>query len=135
MIMAFVSQDNDEVMSEMNITPLVDVMLVLLVVFIVTAPMLTNAIPIKLPKTEAVAPPEQRDPLVVSIDAQAQLFVNKTAVPREMLIPRLQQAKAENADLIVQLQADEDANYGAVAGILAEMEKAGITRLALLTQK
>lgn len=133
--MAFVSQDNDEVMSEMNITPLVDVMLVLLVVFIVTAPMLTNAIPIKLPKTEAVAPPEQRDPLVVSIDAQAQLFVNKTAVPREMLIPRLQQAKAENADLIVQLQADEDANYGAVAGILAEMEKAGITRLALLTQK
>ncbi|ATA19151.1 outer membrane transport energization protein ExbD [Gibbsiella quercinecans] len=133
--MAFVSQDNDEVMSEMNITPLVDVMLVLLVVFIVTAPMLTNAIPIKLPKTEAVAPPEQRDPLVVSIDAQAQLFVNKTAVPREMLIPRLQQAKAENADLIVQLQADEGANYGAVAGILAEMEKAGITRLALLTQK
>ncbi|GAA3879851.1 biopolymer transporter ExbD [Gibbsiella dentisursi] len=135
MIMAFVSQDNDEVMSEMNITPLVDVMLVLLVVFIVTAPMLTNAIPIKLPKTEAIAPPEQRDPLVVSIDAQAQLFVNKTAVPREMLIPRLQQAKAENADLIVQLQADEGANYGAVAGILAEMEKAGITRLALLTQK
>ncbi|WP_416261694.1 ExbD/TolR family protein [Gibbsiella quercinecans] len=133
--MAFVSQDNDEVMSEMNITPLVDVMLVLLVVFIVTAPMLTNTIPIKLPKTEAVAPPEQRDPLVVSIDAQAQLFVNKTAVPREMLIPRLQQAKAENADLIVQLQADEGANYGAVAGILAEMEKAGITRLALLTQK
>lgn len=133
--MAFVSQDNDEVMSEMNITPLVDVMLVLLVVFIVTAPMLTNAIPIKLPKTEAVAPPEQRDLLVVSIDAQAQLFVNKTAVPREMLIPRLQQAKAENADLIVQLQADEGANYGAVAGILAEMEKAGITRLALLTQK
>lgn len=133
--MAFVSQDNDEVMSEMNITPLVDVMLVLLVVFIVTAPMLTNAIPIKLPKTEAVAPPEQRDPLVVSIDAQAQLFLNKTAVPRERLIPHLKQAKAENADLIVQLQADEGANYGAVAGILAEMEKAGITRLALLTQK
>jgi len=133
--MAFSSQNNEDVMSEMNITPLVDVMLVLLVVFIVTAPMLTNAIPIKLPKTEAVAPPEQRDPLVVSIDAQAQLFVNKTAVPREMLIPRLQQAKAENADLIVQLQADEGANYGAVAGILAEMEKAGITRLALLTQK
>lgn len=133
--MAFVSQDSDEVMSEMNITPLVDVMLVLLVVFIVTAPMLTNAIPIKLPKTEAVAPPEQREPLVVSIDAQAQLFVNKTAVPRESLIPHLQQAKAENADLIVQLQADEGANYGAVAGILAEMEKAGITRLALLTQK
>lgn len=133
--MAFVSQDNDEVMSEMNITPLVDVMLVLLVVFIVTAPMLTNAIPIKLPKTEAVAPPELRDPLVVSIDAQAQLFLNKTAVPRERLIQHLKQAKAENADLIVQLQADEGANYGAVAGILAEMEKAGITRLALLTQK
>lgn len=133
--MAFVSQDNDEVMSEMNITPLVDVMLVLLVVFIVTAPMLTNAIPVNLPKTAAVAPPKQRDPLVVSIDAQAQLFINKAALTREELILRLQQAKEENADLIVQLQADEYANYGDVTRILAEMEKAGITRLALLTQK
>lgn len=65
--MAFSTQDNDEVLSEINVTPLVE-MLVLLVVFIVTAPLLTNAIPINLPKTEAVAPIEQKDPVVVSID-------------------------------------------------------------------
>ena len=66
--MAFSTQDSDEVLSEINVTPLVDVMLVLLVVFIVTAPLLTNSIPINLPKTQAVAPVEQKDPLVVSID-------------------------------------------------------------------
>lgn len=133
--MAFVTQDNDDVMSEMNVTPLVDVMLVLLVVFIVTAPMLTNAIPVKLPKTAAVAPPEQRDPLVVSIDEREQLFLNKENVARDALISRLQQAKADNADLIVQIQANDGANYGVVAGVLADMEKAGVSRLSLLTQK
>ena len=71
--MAFSTQDSDEVLSEINVTPLVDVMLVLLVVFIVTAPLLTNAIPINLPKTQAVAPVEQKDPLVVSIDGAGQL--------------------------------------------------------------
>ena len=71
--MAFSTQDSDEVLSEINVTPLVDVMLVLLVVFIVTAPLLTNAIPISLPKTEAVAPVEQKDPLVVSIDGGRQV--------------------------------------------------------------
>ena len=67
---------------EINVTPLVDVMLVLLVVFIVTAPLLTNSIPINLPKTESVAPPEQKDPLVVSIDGAGKLFVNRTRSSR-----------------------------------------------------
>lgn len=80
--MAFSTQDSDEVLSEINVTPLVDVMLVLLVVFIVTAPLLTNAIPINLPKTEAVAPVEQKDPLVVSIDGAGKLFINKDEIQR-----------------------------------------------------
>lgn len=133
--MAFASRNDDEVMSEMNITPLVDVMLVLLVVFIVTAPMLTNAIPVQLPKTTAVAPADRADPLVISIDAQQQLFINKDPFPRDQLVPRLQQAKAGNADLVVQVQADKDANYGNVAALLADVEQAGISRLSLLTQK
>ncbi|GAA3590083.1 MAG: ExbD/TolR family protein [Gibbsiella quercinecans] len=133
--MAFSSQNNEDVMSEMNITPLVDVMLVLLVVFIVTAPMLTNAIPIQLPKTAAVAPAEQRDPLVVSINGEQQFFINKEAIEREQLVQRLAQEKAANSNLIVQVQAEQSANYGIVAGLLADLEKAGITRLSLLTQK
>ncbi|WP_038910809.1 ExbD/TolR family protein [Dickeya dadantii] len=133
--MAFASRDNDEVMSEMNITPLVDVMLVLLVVFIVTAPMLTNSIPIRLPKTAAVAPADSPRPLVVSLDASQQLFIDKEALPREALTARLQQAKAANPELVVQVQAEDAANYGAVAALLADLEKAGITRLSLLTRK
>ncbi|MEI7065242.1 biopolymer transporter ExbD [Dickeya chrysanthemi] len=133
--MAFASRDNDEVMSEMNITPLVDVMLVLLVVFIVTAPMLTNSIPIRLPKTAAVAPADSPRPLVISLDASQQLFIDKEALPRTALTARLQQAKAANPDLVVQVQAEDAANYGAVAALLADLEKVGITRLSLLTRK
>ena len=80
--MAFSTQDSDEVLSEINVTPLVDVMLVLLVVFIVTAPLLTNAIPINLPKTEAVAPVEQKDPLVVSIDGAGNCLSTRTKSSR-----------------------------------------------------
>ncbi|MCI4185661.1 biopolymer transporter ExbD [Dickeya dianthicola] len=133
--MAFASRDNDEVMSEMNITPLVDVMLVLLVVFIVTAPMLTNSIPIRLPKTAAVAPADSPRPLMISLDASQQLFIDQEKLPREALAARLQQAKAANPDLVVQVQAEDAANYGAVAALLADLEKAGITRLSLLTRK
>ncbi|MCG4788059.1 biopolymer transporter ExbD, partial [Roseburia faecis] len=82
---AFSTQDNDEVLSEINVTPLVDVMLVLLVVFIVTAPLLTNAIPINLPKTEAVAPIEQKDPVVVSIDDKGKVYINKDEIQPDLL--------------------------------------------------
>ena len=92
--MAFSTQDSDEVLSEINVTPLVDVMLVLLVVFIVTAPLLTNAIPINLPKTEAVAPPDQKDPLVVSIDGEGKLFINKDEIQPDLLQGNLEAAKA-----------------------------------------
>lgn len=97
--MAFSTQDSDEVLSEINVTPLVDVMLVLLVVFIVTAPLLTNSIPINLPKTESVALPEQKDPLVVSIDGAGKLFVNKDEIQPELLESNLAAAKAKDAEV------------------------------------
>ncbi|MGV6477785.1 ExbD/TolR family protein, partial [Azotobacter vinelandii] len=96
--MAFSTQESDEVLSEMNVTPLVDVMLVLLVVFIVTAPMLTNSIPINLPKTEAVAPPDTKDPLVVSIDGSGKLFIDKDEIQPDLLESNLQAAKAADAE-------------------------------------
>lgn len=133
--MAFSTQDNDEVLSEINVTPLVDVMLVLLVVFIVTAPLLTNAILINLPKTEAVAPVEQKDPLVVSIDGTGKLFINKDEIQPDLLETNLQAAKARDAELRVQLQADDGVNYGEVARAMAAIERAGITRLAVITAR
>ncbi|MBC3411532.1 biopolymer transporter ExbD [Pseudomonas sp. SWRI51] len=133
--MAFSTQDSDEVLSEINVTPLVDVMLVLLVVFIVTAPLLTNAIPINLPKTEAVAPVEQKDPLVVSIDGSGQLFINKEQIPPDQLESNLKTAKSKDTELRVQLQADDGVNYGEVARAMAAIERAGISKLAVITAR
>ncbi|MFL7963933.1 outer membrane transport energization protein ExbD [Pseudomonas sp. NFACC15-1] len=133
--MAFSTQDNDEVLSEINVTPLVDVMLVLLVVFIVTAPLLTNAIPINLPKTESVAPVEQKDPLVVSIDDKGKVFINKDEIQADLLESNLQAAKAKNPDVRVQLQADNGVNYGEVARAMASIERAGISKLSVITAK
>lgn len=133
--MAFSTQDSDEVLSEINVTPLVDVMLVLLVVFIVTAPLLTHAIPINLPKTEAVAPVERKDPLVVSIDDKGKVFINKDEIQADLLEFNLQAAKAKNPDVRVQLQADNGVNYGEVARAMASIERAGISRLSVITAK
>lgn len=133
--MAFSTQDSDEVLSEINITPLVDVMLVLLVVFIVTAPLLTNAIPVNLPKTAAVAPLEQKEPLVVGIDSAGKVFIGKDEIQPELLEANLAAARATNADLRVQLQADAGVNYGVVAQAMAAIERAGITRLAVITAR
>jgi len=137
--MAFSTQDSDEVLSEINVTPLVDVMLVLLVVFIVTAPLLTNSIPINLPKTEAVAPLEQKDPLVVSIDGEGKLFINKDEIQADLLESNLiqakQQAEVAHEELRVQLQADDGVNYGEVARAMAAIERAGITKLAVITAR
>jgi biopolymer transport protein TolR len=133
--MAFSTQDTDEVLSEINVTPLVDVMLVLLVVFIVTAPLLTNAIPVNLPKTEAVAPVEQRDPLVVSIDGDGKLFINKDQIQPDLLETSLKAAKDQDPQVRVQLQADDGVNYGEVARAMAAIERAGISKLAVITAR
>lgn len=107
----------------------------LLVVFIVTAPLLTNAIPINLPKTEAVAPVEQKDPLVVSIDGSGKLFINKDEIQPDLLETNLKAAKGKDAELRVQLQADDGVNYGEVARAMAAIERAGITKLAVITAR
>ena len=133
--MAFSTQDTDEVLSEINVTPLVDVMLVLLLVFIVTAPLLTNSIPINLPKTESVAPVEQKDPLVVSIDGQGKLFINKDEIQPDLLESNLKAARDKAPDVRVQLQADNGVNYGEVARAMASIERAGITKLSVITAK
>ena len=133
--MSFSTQDSDEVLSEMNVTPLVDVMLVLLVVFIVTAPLLTNAIAINLPKTESVAPVEHKDPLVVSIDGQGKLFINKDEIQSGLLESNLRAAREKAPDVRVQLQADDGVNYGEVARAMASIVRAGITKLSVITAK
>lgn len=96
---------------------------------------MTNAIPISLPKTEAVAPVEQKDPLVVSIDGGGKLFINKDEIQPDLLETSLQAAKAKDPEVRVQLQADDGVNYGEVARAMASIERAGITKLSVITAR
>ena len=133
--MAFSSQsDSDDVMSEINVTPLVDVMLVLLVAFIVTAPLLNNAIQVNLPKTAATKPPEQRKPVTISVDKDGKVYVDKQQVALPVLETELKTRQAANPDQVYHLSSDEAVKYGSVAQVMAVIERAGITKLAVLTQ-
>jgi biopolymer transport protein TolR len=132
--MAFSSQEDDSVLSEINITPLVDVMLVLLVAFIITIPVLANAIHVNLPKTVTTAPPEQPKAVTVTVDGEGRIYLDNAEVARDNLERQLLALKAGNADLALHLRADERVPYGPVAKVMAAIEHAGIARVAVLTQ-
>jgi biopolymer transport protein ExbD/biopolymer transport protein TolR len=128
------SNDNDDVLSEINITPLVDVMLVLLVAFIVTAPLLNNAIHVNLPKTATTTPPEPKKPITVSVNAEGKVYLDKTEFTIPALETELRTREKADPDLALHLSSDEAVNYGQVAKVMAVIERAGITKLAVLTQ-
>lgn len=133
--MAISSQsDGDDVMSEINVTPLVDVMLVLLVAFIVTVPVMTNAIHVNLPKTAATKPPEQSKPVTISVNAEGKVFVDQKEVALPALETELKSRQASNPEQVYHLSSDEAVKYGSVAKVMAVIERAGITKLAVLTQ-
>lgn len=120
-------------MAEINVTPLVDVMLVLLVVFIVTAPLLTQAVHVNLPKTEQTAPAPDKHVLSVAIDAQGRILVNDQPLPAERLEQRFREALQSDPETIVQMQADAAVPYGKVAEAMAMAQHVGITKLAFMT--
>lgn len=133
--MAMNSQsDGDDVMSEINVTPLVDVMLVLLVVFIVTAPLLTNSIHVNLPKTDETAPPEIKEAVNVSVDNLGKVYLDKREITLDAVESELKTLKVNDPELSLHLNADEGVNYGVVAKVMASIERAGINKLAVLTQ-
>jgi biopolymer transport protein TolR len=132
--MAIAAQgDNDDVVSEINVTPLVDVMLVLLVVFIVTAPLLSNAVTVNLPKTALNSPPAQNKALNVSIDAGGRIYVDRTPVALEGLERDLRKQSAGSSELSVHLNADQGVNYGLVAKVISAVDRAGVSRLSVMT--
>jgi biopolymer transport protein TolR len=125
--------DSDDVVSEINVTPLVDVMLVLLVVFIVTAPLLTNAITVNLPKTAINSPPVAERPLNVSVDAAGKVYLDKSEVELDRLESSIKELRAGNSELSVQLNADQGVNYGIVAKVMSVVDRAGVSRLSVMT--
>jgi biopolymer transport protein ExbD/biopolymer transport protein TolR len=127
------SGDNDDVVSEINVTPLVDVMLVLLVVFIVTAPLLSNAVTVNLPKTAINAPPAQKKAVSVSIDSQSKIYLDKQETGLDRLETELKRFHAGDPEVSVQLNADQAVNYGLVAKAISSIDRAGVKRLSVMT--
>jgi biopolymer transport protein ExbD len=133
--MAFSTQDDGEVLSEINITPLVDVMLVLLVAFVITIPALTNAVHINLPKTVQTTPPEQQKAITVTVDADSKVYLDNNEIAADGLLGALQGLKNGNPNVSLHLRADDRVPYGPVAKTMAAIERAGISRVSVLTDR
>jgi len=131
--MAIQAGESDDVVSDINVTPLVDVMLVLLVIFIVTAPLLTNAVKVHLPQTATTAPLEQKAAVTVSVDAQGKVYMDKVELALSALEPELKKLRLGQPDIAVHLSADEASNYGLVAKVMSAVDRAGVTKLSVLT--
>ena len=123
-------------MAEINVTPLVDVMLVLLIIFMVTAPLLTSGVPVNLPDSRAKALDQDQKPTEISLDDTGAIFINKDPVSETELDDRLEQIAAQSsADKPPQifLRADRNLDYGRVMRVMGELNRAGLNRVALVT--
>ena len=129
------SRRNDrQVMSQINVTPFVDVMLVLLVIFMITAPMMQQGMQVNLPKTEAKAMSVKEEPIIVTIDRSGRAFLDKGEVPQGELKAKLTALFASKSKKEVFLKADRDVPYGDVIRAMAEIKGAGVERLGMLTE-
>jgi len=124
------------VSAEINVTPLVDVMLVLLVIFMVTAPMLTAGVPIDLPDSEANAIHEDdQGPIEISLTGKGEVYIGETAVSDEKLISTLTAMTKETPDRRIFLRADKTIDYGRVMAVLGSLNASGFKKIALITQQ
>ena len=121
-------------MAEINVTPFVDVMLVLLIVFMVAAPLLTVAVPVDLPETDATPITEEVEPISVTIQADGAIFVQETPIERDALIARLSAVATTGYEHRIYVRADQSLTYGQVMDVTGAIEGAGFKRLALVTQ-
>ncbi|HEY8614915.1 biopolymer transporter ExbD [Phenylobacterium sp.] len=120
-------------LSEINVTPLVDVMLVLLIIFMISAPLLTAGVPVELPKTEAGAMQDRPDPITVSVQASGALFVGEDPVPFARLAPRLKEMAGAETTRPIYVRADGKASYETVAQVMASLSTSGFTSINLIT--
>ena len=121
-------------MSEINVTPFVDVMLVLLIVFMVTAPLLTVGIPVDLPKVKASALTDQKDPLEITVKLGGEIFLGESKVDVENLIPRLNAITELNKEARIYVRGDRVVAYGRIMEIMSLVNSAGYIKVALVTQ-
>ncbi len=121
--------------SDINVTPMVDVMLVLLIIFMVTAPMMTQGLNVELPETDAKALPQDEDIKVVTIEKDGKISIGDLETPQDLIFKRLNgENKEENRNKPIFLKADKDVSYGLVAAVMAEIKSAGYEKLGMITR-
>ncbi len=121
-------------MAEIHVTPIVSVMLVLLVIFMVTAPLLTVGVPVDLPKTSASALPGKDEPLVISVDAEGRVYLQETEIDTANLVPRLIAITDNKADTRIFVRGDRSIDYGRVMEVMGLVNAAGFSRVALIAE-
>jgi biopolymer transport protein TolR len=123
-------------MAEINVTPMVDVMLVLLIVFMVAAPLLTVGVPVDLPKTEAKSLNDQNEVLSVAVKADGQIYINdnSTAVTDDDLVPKLQAIVQAKPDSVIYVRGDKGVNYGRVMEVMGLVSSAGFSKVSLIAE-
>ncbi|HEY4344085.1 MAG TPA: protein TolR [Parvibaculum sp.] len=121
-------------MAEINVTPMVDVMLVLLIVFMVAAPLLTVGVPVDLPKTQAAALSGDNEPLTITIDAKGQIFLQETPVEPDALVPRLTAIAQNGYEQRIFVRADGAIDYGRVMDVMGRISSAGFSKVGLVTE-
>jgi len=121
-------------MAEINVTPFVDVMLVLLVVFMVTAPLLSVGVPVDLPKTEAASINNPDEPVVVSIDAGGKIYIQESEIPLDNLAPRLEAITGANPEARIFVRGDKGIAYGLVMQVMGRISTAGYNKVSLLAE-
>lgn len=120
--------------NDINVTPMIDVLLVLLVIFMVAAPLLTVGVPVDLPQTQAPAINQPQEPLVITVNAQGQMFLQNDAVADDQLIPRLQAITKANPNADIYVRGDQHINYGRVMQIMGMVSAAGFEKVSLITE-
>ena len=121
-------------LSDINVTPLVDVMLVLLIIFMVAAPLMTVGVPVQLPKTAAPKVAQPKQPVVVSIDAQGRPFLAKEPLAPDAVMPRLRDLARQDPGQVVLVRGDRSVPYGRIVEIMGQINAAGFNRVSLVAQ-
>ncbi|MFZ2296074.1 MAG: biopolymer transporter ExbD [Polaromonas sp.] len=133
--MAFGTQDDtDEVMNEINMTPLVDVMLVLLIIFIITVPVMKNSVNIDLPRATSEVQVIKPETIRLSVDAEGAYFINDSKITDEELTPRLKAAAAQNPQPDLHIRGDKSVRYERVAQAMAAAQQAGLRKIGFITE-
>jgi len=123
-----------EPISEINVTPFVDVMLVLLIIFMVTAPLLTVGVQVDLPETSADTLPEETEPLTLTINAKGEIFIQETKVEFEKIIAKIMAVSNNRTDTRIFVRGDKNINYGRVLEIMGMLSGSGFTKVALISE-